>query len=75
MNFKKSKNQVVNDATAAAHSRISYSLQQVNNGNISNVGDVVRQAIIDAIGEAIRSLVNDTYTDQEFEEDMTLRDK
>ena len=77
MNYKKSKNEVINEAWAAANSSLYsdfYNLKNglMNNSNNSNL-DQIQQAISQGIEAAIRSLVENTYTDQEFEEDLSLR--
>jgi len=75
MNFKKPKNQVALDASWAAYNQINYQLIQINNGNIGNVGFVISEAIRVGIEEAIKSMLDDIYTDAEFEEDLGLAEK
>ena len=80
MNFKKPKEQVIRDAETAANIRLSNAMGDIKY-NISikpehlQILDQLQWSIATAIGTAIRSVVDDMYTDQDFEEDMTLRDK
>lgn len=79
MNFKKSKEEVINNAQWAAKDALQNAITNIkfngyNNSQI-NVLDTLEAGIAHAIGQAIRSIVEDTYTDQEFEEDLMLRDK
>jgi hypothetical protein len=75
MNFKKPKEQVAADAAQAAYVKIQYQLQQINNGNVGQVGYAVTQAVADGVGAAILSMMKDMYTDQEFEEDIGIGDR
>jgi uncharacterized protein YjgD (DUF1641 family) len=75
MNFKKPKEQIASDAANRAYNKIQTNLAQMHNNSMSMMGYTVSQAISDGIREAILSMVEDTYTDQEFEQDIGLRDK
>ena len=75
MNFKKPKEQVAQDAAWRAFNRIQSNLVQHNNGNVSGIGYNISQAISDGIKEAILSMMEDVYTDAEFEEDLGLTKK
>ena len=75
MNFKKPKQQVAQDAANRAQNIIMNSLSVHNNGNVGGIGYSITTAISDGIKEAILSMMDDMYTDQEFEEDIGLRDK
>lgn len=75
MNFKKPKEQVARDAANRAQAAITYNLRMQGGGNLSSVGYVVTQAITEGINVAILSMIEDVYTDVEFEEDLNLRNK
>lgn len=77
MNFKKSKLEVINEARNATKDSLyihfgNLKSNLLNNSTIDNL-DYIRIAIEASIDAAIRNLVENTYTDQEFEEDLTLR--
>ena len=75
MNFKKPKHQVIQDASWNAYNAIQYNLMQMYSGPITNIGPMVSEAIRIGIEQALTSMINDIYTDAEFEEDINLRDK
>ena len=79
MNFKKPKQEVINDAYNAANGMIYSAFENVKYGYVQNTNssniDALRHGITEGIRMAIQSLVENTYTDQEFEEDMGLKDK
>ena len=75
MNFKRPKHEVASDASWRAMYAIQEQLNQINNGNIVNVGSTVTNAIRMGIEQALLSMMDDIYTDAEFEEDMGLKDK
>ena len=75
MKFKKPKEQVASDAANKAYNKIQSKLAQMHHNSMSTMGYDITQAISDGIREAILSMIEDTYTDQEFEQDIGLRDK
>ena len=75
MNFKKPREQVAKDAAHKAFNAIQSNMHQHNNGNLSGIGYSISQAVQMGIEEAIKSMIEDMYTDVEFEEDLQLRDK
>jgi len=79
MNFKKPKEVVINEAWSAANATISQAFDSLKYGYVNNSGssniDSIKFAISHGIRNAIESLVENTYTDQEFEEDIQLRNK
>jgi hypothetical protein len=75
MNFKKPKIDVINEAQTAAMGAMFNQLNMIKNGSVSSVAESIGYMVTYAIDAAIVSLVNNIYTDQEFEEDLTLRDK
>ena len=79
MNFKKPKHQVIDEAMGAASSSMYQTISDIKyNGQSHTLGsnlDRLGAGINVAIASAVRSLVENMYTDQEFEEDLTLRDK
>jgi hypothetical protein len=73
MNFNKPKHQVINDAHIRAMEAVNYNMNQLAFTQTGSVKDVVGRAISDGIRAAIDSLVNDTYTDEQFEQDIGLK--
>lgn len=77
MMFKKPKQDVIDGAHGAAMNSVYANL---NSGTFvhstpSSWAVPIQSAIELAIRKAIESLVNDMYTDDEFEEDIGLREK
>lgn len=83
MNFKRPKEEVIMNAREAASSKLAGQLTtmvyQIRSSSFSNIDSNLQTflsnlewQISDAIGSAVRSIVEDTYTDNEFEEDMGL---
>ena len=76
MNFKKPKEEVINEAFWAAQSQVGRTLSSRlghHDPGPQSIRMAIEQAISDGIEAAVRSLVENTYTDQEFEQDLTLR--
>jgi hypothetical protein len=76
MNFKKPKTEVIEDAVYAASTELDsmvYNLKQgvMHSGPSSNI-DTIHYGLTQAFRKAIQSLVESTYTDQEFEEDIGI---
>ena len=79
MNFKKSKDDVISDANIAAVDAVgkAFSSLKYNIGRTTPEQhiDLVQHAINMGIYEAIKSIVHNIYTDEEFEQDIMLRPK
>jgi hypothetical protein len=78
MNFKKPKHQLLEEARQAAESQVRNTLTSGLPGmtmDSYSVSGVFARAISMGISEAVRVVIDNTYTDQEFEEDMDLRSK
>lgn len=79
MMLKKPKQQVLDEIYNAAESKIRYNLQNnLGAGLQMNVGSVtyaIQQAIADAVREGFSVMIDNIYTDAEFEEDIGLREK
>ena len=76
MNFKVSKGQVINQAQIAVYNAVHNQLYILKNNQYNNTAaDTIGDMIIFAIDAAVVSMVNNIYTDEEFEEDIQLRDK
>lgn len=73
MNFKKPKSEVIQDATKAAFSAIDNHMYNIQSGPINSIGNSVANMMKFAIDAAVVSLVNNVYTDEEFEKDLNLR--
>lgn len=77
MNFKKPKQEVLNKATTDAYSAINNQLSYIKYNYSDNSPKSIISSIEMAINEGIRaaltSIVEDIYTDEEFEKDLTLR--
>lgn len=75
MNFKKSK-QDLGDAIYNAVSGEVYSrLSALHGQPMTGLGPVIAEAIACGARKAVEILMENTYTDQEFEEDIGLREK
>lgn len=85
MNFKKSKEDIVEEAKQMARIRLQNQFAnmyyQMSNSSLSNFNNIFQSymsnlewVVADAIGESIRTVVDNVYTDAEFEEDLTLRE-
>lgn len=72
MYLKKSKQQIASDAASRARNLITSQLHQHNNGNLGGIGHSIANAVEDGIREAISSMMEDIYTDAEFEKDIGL---
>ena len=68
MNYTKPKEQLLNEIHSNVHSAISYMFNSSNFG--SSVSMTIQDAICDGIKEAFRTMMENTYTDQQFEEDL-----
>ena len=79
MNFKRPRDEVVYAAQAAARNAFCNKLQQILPSTYHIKHDstlsAVSEAVSYAIGMAILELMDNVYTDVEFEEDLTLREK
>ena len=79
MNFKKPKDQVIYDADQAANNALYNGFSQLKNGMMGNTPgsniDTIQYTIQRAIGEAIRSVVENVYTGEEFEDDIGIGSK
>lgn len=77
MNFKKTKAEVINDAFCAADSHLMSGFNSLKhqlgyNSPIDNL-DQIKMVVSASISAAITSLVENIYTDEEFEKDLTLK--
>jgi hypothetical protein len=82
MNFKKPKDEVVNDIYYRVESALRYTLESQSAYRYPGYGrsprdhdEAMVRAITVAITEAMRTLVDNVYTDAEFEEDLGLTKK
>lgn len=75
MNFKKDKVSLLNEIQSKTHSMISSTLSSRihSDSGPNSVRYAMEEAISVGIREAFRVLIENTYTDQEFEEDLKLR--
>lgn len=76
MHFKKTKNRVAEDAQDRAWDAAVTSLSNVKYRYASvvpnEVIEAIEIAISRAIGTAVKSIVDDIYTDEDFESDIKL---
>lgn len=79
MNFKRPKHEVVTNAYEAAmrncHLYFPDPMNTTPYDSQRQIRECIQNSITMGIRAAIESLVNDTYTDEEFEEDIGLRSK
>lgn len=73
MNFNKPKHEVIEEARREAMSELMSKLSQLNYTQVNSIQYVLQEAIVAAIDGAITSLVNNVYTDDEFERDIKLK--
>ena len=77
MNFKKPKDAVIEEATQAAGNVLYnhfYELKtRLSSSPVNSNIDQLQWAMQAAFRAAIKSLVENTYTDNDFEEDMELK--
>ena len=73
MNFNRSKDEVITRANIKACDAVYGVLNNLQYSQIGSVQQTVALAITEGIRVAIESLVNDTYTDEEFEKDIGLK--
>lgn len=72
MNFKKPKEELLSEI----RNRASYSVSQtVLTLSGHDAGPVISNAIANAVEQAFRVMIDNVYTDAEFEEDLQLRNK
>jgi hypothetical protein len=78
MNFKKSKQELIMEVQSRSEAAIRNGLMNsLPNMKLEpySVADALTYSIGKGIREAIEVLVENTYTDCEFEEDMNLKDE
>jgi hypothetical protein len=79
MMFKKPKQDVLDEIFMVVDNKINYTLQSNLGSSINiNTGSVsyaIKQAIAEGIREAFSVMIDNVYTDAEFEEDIGLREK
>jgi hypothetical protein len=74
MNFKKPKQQVLDEIQARAGSAIYSELQNMNMRiDMGSAAYGLQQAIAKAIAEGFKCMMENQYTDQEFESDIGLK--
>ena len=77
MMLKKSKQDVLNEINVAASNAISSTLQGSLHGSMKlEVGSIswaIQKAVADAVEAGFSKLMDNIYSDTEFENDMTLR--
>jgi hypothetical protein len=73
MNFKKPKEELLQAIRDSALSA-TY-LSDIHNYPINSMGDMIQRSIANAVVAGFRTMIENTYTDQEFEQDIGLRDK
>lgn len=79
MNFKKPRRQVLDEAQKVAEDRIRSMMYSITGHGASmdpnSVVNTLTMAVSFGIAGALESMMDNVYTDQEFEEDIGLRDK
>ena len=74
MRLKKDKEQVLAEIQARAASVISYDLQNMNmKVDMNSVAWSFQNAIAKAVAEGFRVVLENQYTDDDFERDLTLK--
>lgn len=74
MRFKKDKEEVLREIQARASGCISYELQNINmQVNMGSVAYSFQNAIAKAVAEGFRVMIENQYTDDDFERDLTLK--
>lgn len=73
MNFKKPKGQVIHEANAAAFEVVRHRINTIRYSSPASGLDAMGDMMVFAIDAAIVSIVNNMYTDDEFESDIGLK--
>lgn len=74
MNFKKSKEEVLNEIQARAGAVVYSDFANMNmRVDTQSVAYVFQQAIAKAVAEGFRVILENQYTDDDFERDLTLK--
>lgn len=74
MMLKKPKQQVLDEIQARAAGAISYELQNMQlQVNMGSAAWTLQQAIAKAIAEGFKVMIENQYSDAEFEEDLGLK--
>lgn len=72
MNYTKPKEKLLSEIRVRAFAAISNNMGQLSNAPMTSMGYMIQNAIAEGIEEAFRTLMENTYTDQQFEEDTKL---
>jgi len=73
MNYTKPKEQLLSEIRVRAFSAISRNMGSLESVPMNSMGYMIQNAIAEGIQEAFRTLIEHTYTDQQFEEDIKLK--
>jgi len=72
MNYTKSKEQLLSEIRVNAYSAISIHMGNLNSTPHGSIHNAIMSAITEGIVEAFETLIENTYTDQQFEQDLKL---
>jgi len=73
MNYTKSKEDLLIDIRNNVMSELNRNISNIHNSSMSSMGYTLQQGITDAVVTAFRTLIENTYTDQQFEQDLKLK--
>jgi hypothetical protein len=72
MNYTKPKEKVLDEIRVNAFTAVSRNMGNLGNAPMTSVAYMIQSAITEGIVEAFKTMMNNTYTDQQFEEDTKL---
>ena len=72
MRFKKDKEQVLYDAMIEAEHAANAVTSQISYSSVDSIQNLISQAIARGIMAGLRSLLNNQYTEEDFEKDIGL---
>lgn len=73
MNYTKSKEKLLEEIRVNAFSAVSRNMGNLSSAPMNSVAYMIQNAITEGIVEAFQTLIANTYTDQQFEEDLKLK--
>jgi hypothetical protein len=75
MNFKKSRDELGRLINAEVNTAVYSRLNSLAGQPMTSLGYIIAEAVAYGTQRAVEILMENTYTDQEFEEDIGLKEK
>lgn len=73
MMLKKSKEEVLANIQAQVYGDICSQLGSMSGHSVNNFGNLIASAVAHGVEKAMKILIEETYTHQDFEKDIGLR--